>query len=77
MEGIVPPKGGGRCTWSEDVQPPQEKLCLAHTAHTDKDFRSKEIVKVISASFVLTSHLRSGESYLRHCKVVDERVEVV
>ena len=34
MESIGPPKGGGGRTWSEDVQPPQEKLCLAaHGPH--------------------------------------------
>ena len=53
---------------------PKRSFAWLHTAHTDKDFKSKEIVKAISASFVLTW---SGESYSGHCKVVDERVEVV
>ena len=33
---------------------PKRSFAWLHTAHTDKDFRSKEIVKAISASSVLT-----------------------
>ena len=81
MENIVPPKGGGRCTWSEDVQPPQEKLCLAahgpHRQRLPEQGDCQGNLSLLRPHLAPSSHLRSGESYSRHCKVVDERVEVV
>ena len=84
MENIVPPKGGGCCTWSEDVQPPQENLCLAaHSTHGQKLTEEEGCqgnLSFLRPHLAPSSHLRSGKSYSRHWKVVvvvDERVEVV
>ena len=52
LESIISPQYSGGSTWTDHLEPPQEKPRRA-PAQTDKDFRRKDVVRAISASSVL------------------------